>query len=153
MTLNDSCWAHRQLKAWSHFHRSCFRFMSPSASTWAIDFESKWPQGSLLSSSFLTWIWHRAVLVLEKNAMITGRGRCWVRESHHHLDQYKCVAGICKLHCYWLHLGILPWQSHFFLTFYFILADRRLTLLWRVTFLKKESIAVDDNIEIFGSLK
>lgn len=90
-------------------------------------FESKWPRGCLLSFCFLTWIWHGAVLASE-TCYDHRKGAVLSQGSHHHLDQCKGGAGICKWQHYWLQLGIL---------------------LLTVTYLKNESIAVDDNAEVF----
>ena len=90
-------------------------------------FESKWPRGCLLSFCFLTWIWHGAVLASETR-YDHRKGAVLSQGSHHHLDQCKGGAGICKWQHYWLQLGIL---------------------LLTVTYLKNESIAIDDNAEVF----
>ena len=61
------------------------------------------PQGSPLKLPFLSWIWHRAVLVSEKDAMTTGRGHCWVRDPSTIWTNIKVSRmGICQLYLYQL---------------------------------------------------
>lgn len=120
MTLNDSCWA---LSA------------KPEVISTGAVVGSRLPQLLLeqltlnqsdprdpCSARFLAWIWHRAVLVSEKNAMITGRGRCWVRESHHHLDQYKVFTGFTKFYTLLASFRNLAMTVMFLFNFLFILA-------------------------------
>lgn len=146
MTLNDSCWAHCQLKAWSHFHRSCCWFTSPSASTWAIDFESKVTPGIPVQLLF-SLEFGIGLSLSQRKCVITGRGGVESGNPTTIWTNTKVLGGFAN----YTVIGFI-WEfakdSHISLTFYFILVQEFTNTVVRVIFLKKESIAIDGNIEI-----